>query len=390
MSASPIENILLTKATQGTRARESRIVTTAHGLQLGLARAAEDLWGLDVTCSDITQDVVDQQSAISQLKDDSLLLVLASAENTHALATIDRSILAALIEIQTLGRVHETPLDNRPYTSTDAAMAWLYLDYVIKLFASSVEDREIGQQITGYFLEEKAEDLRAAGLCLSRGDYLIFSAKVYVARGKRTGTIQIVIPHRKVPLPEVERKPAESHNVDNGFALLPVSLDTVFTNIKMPLSIACNLTPGDFIPMPPDVLNHAELHAASGFVVASGKLGQMNGLRALRLGEGFMLSETVDETSHDYADEGSESNLENTASAVIDPDIETGSDEAFNPDIFPIAEETDLNDHLAEIDDTNDDATPMSPVDQLSLEDDDQDFGGMMDLDAIEAMMDDS
>ena len=390
MSTAPSDQILFAKATQGKRARESRIVTTAHGLQLGLARAGEDLWGLDVACSDVTQSLVDQQTALSHLDEDSLFLVLTAVDTTHALVAIERTVLAALIEIQTLGRVHETPLEKRPYTPTDAAMAWLYLDCVIRQFANSVEDREISQQISGYFLEENAEDLRAAGLWLPLGDYQLFSAKLDIARGKRAGSVQLLMPHRDLPPPKVEHKPTNSEPVDNGFGLLPICLETVFTKVRMPLSMACNLSPGDFIPMPPDILNQAQLHAANGFVVASGKLGQMNGLRALRLGDGFMLSQAEEETPDHNTVKDFDTNLGDPSVDAALAATEQNDHEAFNPNIFSSAEESDLNDLSADMNDTNADAPSMLPVGDLPLDDDESDFGGMMDLDAIEAMIDDS
>ena len=198
------------------------------------------------------------------------------------------------------------------------------------------------------------------------------------------------MPHRDLPPPKVEHKPTNSEPVDNGFGLLPICLETVFTKVKMPLSMACNLSPGDFIPMPPDILNQAQLHAANGFVVASGKLGQMNGLRALRLGDGFMLSQAEEETPDHNTVKDFDTNLGDPGVDAALAATEQNDHEAFNPNIFSSAEESDLNDLSADMNDTNADAPSMLPVGDLPLDDDESDFGGMMDLDAIEAMIDDS
>ncbi|MGB1034313.1 MAG: hypothetical protein ACPGVS_04745, partial [Primorskyibacter sp.] len=211
------ENVLLAKATYGTRLRDAQIVTAARGLRHGLARAAEDLWALSVVCSGIDQEIAAQSDVLDRLDGDALILVLSAPDGAYGLAVLDRAILAALIEVQTLGAVYDTPIDPRPYTTTDAAMAWLYLDRALQLFGDTIEDRDMAEQLAGYRLEEPVSEPRTAGLWLAPGDFQMFSANLDVARGKRSGQLRLVLPKRAVRAKPTERRPTGQDVTNKGF-----------------------------------------------------------------------------------------------------------------------------------------------------------------------------
>lgn len=65
--------------------------------------------------------------------------------------------------------------------------------------------------------------------------------------------------------------------------LLPARMDAVLHRLVLPLSAAERLQPGDLIPLPVEALDSVELLAGDGAGVAGGRLGQINGMRAVRL-----------------------------------------------------------------------------------------------------------
>lgn len=284
MPATVNSNILMQKVRQGNRLRDVSSVSPSRALRLVLARVAEEMWGLGAVSQGIQMDVLDQETALSVLAGDQLILVLSSDTGDVGLALLSRSALTALIEVQTVGSVFDRPPEDRPYTTTDALMAWVYLDRVFAAFRKLLGDSPFAAQVQGFRFETRAEDLRTAGLFLNSSQYHILTATVDFGPGLRTGDIQLVLPLRAAPSgPERQRTTGSADGAATGFDSLPANLRVVLCRLSLPLSRACGLQPGELLTLPPDSLSKAELLTVQGKTVARGKLGQINGMRAIRL-----------------------------------------------------------------------------------------------------------
>ncbi|MEC3860385.1 FliM/FliN family flagellar motor switch protein [Mesobacterium sp. TK19101] len=283
MPAIPETDVLHRKVHQGTRRRDANVVLPPRALRQALARVAEELWGMAVTSQGISQEMLDQEGAVSRLGADDLILVLTAPDGTHAIAAIDRAVLAALIEVQTLGIVSDRAFDERPYTTTDAAMAWLYLDRVIAGFAAALQAHPMAPLAIGLRFEERAVDPRTAALFMEAAQYHAMTAAVDIAGGRRRGDVRLLLPlrHVKAPAPTPAAEARGSHAAT--LRMLPAPVQAVLGRITVPLSRACALRSGDLLPLPDGILDMAELVAVGDHVVAKGRLGQMNGFRAIRL-----------------------------------------------------------------------------------------------------------
>ena len=79
-------------------------------------------------------------------------------------------------------------------------------------------------------------------------------------------------------------------------------MNAVLCSVSLPLSEAQKLKPGDLIPLPPEALDAVEFIAGSGDAVAGGRLGQMNGMRAVRLMWPEAAEPPQAPTPHDFTD----------------------------------------------------------------------------------------
>lgn len=281
MPAISEKDVLHRKVHQGTRRRDANVVLPPRALRLALARVAEDLWGLAVTSQGISQEMLDQEGAVSRLGVDDLILVLTAPDGSHAIAAVDRAVLAALIEVQTLGCVSDQAFDDRPYTTTDAAMVWLYLDRVIAGFAATLQAHPMAPLAAGLRFEERAVDPRTAALFMDAAQYHAMTAAVEIDGGRRRGDVRLLLPLRHVKAPASAAEARGSHAAT--MRMLPAPVQAVLGRVTVPLSRACALRPGDLLSLPDGILDMAELVAVGGHVVAKGRLGQLNGFRAIRL-----------------------------------------------------------------------------------------------------------
>jgi flagellar motor switch protein FliM len=111
----------------------------------------------------------------------------------------------------------------------------------------------------------------------------MFRISVDMGRGLRTGEIMLIYPaSRPKPKPEPGTQSDWQRNFKTSVMKTEANLDTVLHRVSLPLSDAANLAVGMTIPIPHEALMRVEV-VADGRRVSFGRLGQMNGHRAIRI-----------------------------------------------------------------------------------------------------------
>ncbi|EPX85622.1 FliM/FliN family flagellar motor switch protein [Salipiger mucosus] len=285
MGDAAIQDVLGQKATAARRALEARAMSPAKALRRALSRTADVLWDLALVTHGVSQEILDQDGVIDLLPHDSLLLLLDGPEGAIGLAAVDREVMTGLIEVQTILQVTQMPIEDRALTQTDAAMMTPMIDGTMERLARYLQEHPLCPQIEGYRFGAMIEDARAAGLLLDAAGYRAFRVSVDLALGRRRGELMFILPERPengARGAEVD-SPGEPGPHEARMKLLPVRMDAVLCRLTLSLREAEALRPGDLLPLPPEALQGVLLHAASGEAVAGGRLGQLNGMRAVRL-----------------------------------------------------------------------------------------------------------
>ncbi|SDY41486.1 flagellar motor switch protein FliM [Citreimonas salinaria] len=333
-------------------------MSTAKALRRALARTAEDAWSLVLVCSGVQLDLLDQDGVVAALRPDTLLIVLDGPGGAIGLAQVDREILTGVTEIQTIQQVTKMPVDTRPLTHTDAAMMAPLLDGALAEFVENLAENPLRPQFEGYRFGAMLEDPRSASLLLDAAEYRTFHAEVDLALGRRTGTVSLFLPDRVLAAPE-DGKPAPGAEPHREAMLnVPARLDCILSRVRMPLVKAEALKAGDLITLPAAALDGVEIVAANGAVVAGGRLGQMNGARAVRInwpkstGTGAMAAAGADAmTSQGGFDEadaalaiGAETEAEFSADDAGSVDFPGGFTEEVDDDLLPDLPPLDFED----------------------------------------------
>ncbi|MFC3118480.1 FliM/FliN family flagellar motor C-terminal domain-containing protein [Jhaorihella thermophila] len=71
--------------------------------------------------------------------------------------------------------------------------------------------------------------------------------------------------------------------MERNFGAIRAELTAVIERLRLPLAQLARMQPGELLPLARGRLNQTELVALDGRVIATGKLGQAGGLRAIRL-----------------------------------------------------------------------------------------------------------
>ncbi len=277
-------DVLGQKAQAAQRAFEARGMSPAKALRRALSRTADVQWGLALVTQNVGVEMLDQDGVIDGLGKHDLLLLLDGPDGALGMATVDRQVMTALLEVQTIQQVTQMPIEeDRPVTPTDAAMVAPLVDGALERMAESLQDSPLHFQISGYSFGALIEDSRAAGLLLDAPVYRAFRADVDLALGRRKGRLSIILPERKVKRSANAAQAGAPGPYEELLARVPARLDAVLTRITLPLSRAGALKPGDMLRLAPDALDRVEVVAGQGHLVAKGRLGQLNGSRAVRL-----------------------------------------------------------------------------------------------------------
>lgn len=252
-------------------------------LRRALSRTADVLWDLALVTQAVTVEMKDQDEVIAGVGPRDLLVLLDGPEGAVGIAAVDRQVMTGVVEVQTIQQVTQMPVDDdRVLTQTDAAMMAPLLDGALSRMAETLVDHPLHGQLVGYRFGAMIEDSRTAALMLDAAAYRVFRAEVDLALGRRRGALQLVLPERKP-----RRNPsAPDHGAgphEERLSRVPARLSAVLTRITLPLSRAEALKAGDVLPLPLDALDKVEITAGRGNLVARGRLGQLNGLRAVRL-----------------------------------------------------------------------------------------------------------
>lgn len=279
-------DVLGRKASAARRAFEARAMSPAKALRRALSRSADVLWDLALVTHGVGQEIADQDQVVEMLPPRGLLLLLDGPGGALGLAMVDREILTGLTEVQTILQVTQMPVEDRALTPTDAAMVSPLLDGTLERFERYLDGHPLHAQLAGYRFGAMLEDPRAAGLLLDAASYRVFSVSVDLALGRRKGDMMIVLPERpeaEDPLATTEAGEGAEGPHEKTMTLLPVRMEAVLSRVTLPLSVAQRLRPGDLVPLPPDALDSVEFVSGSEVPIAGGRLGQMNGMRAVRL-----------------------------------------------------------------------------------------------------------
>ncbi|CUH82647.1 Type III flagellar switch regulator (C-ring) FliN C-term [Tropicibacter naphthalenivorans] len=261
-------------------------MSPSKALRRALSRTADLLWDLALVTQNVTIESLDQDGVVDSLGPQDLLLLMDGPDGTTGLAAIDREIMTGIIEVQTILQVTQIPIDpERVLTPTDAAMMAPLLDGTLELMSGYLVDHPLKAEIEGFKFGAMLEDARTASLLLDAHGYRAFRADMDLALGRRKGRLSIILPEvkKKAKKSGEEAGKAGPGPYEELLSRVPARLDAVLTRIKLPLGRAGELKPGDVLTLPPDALDKVEVIAGRNQLVAKGRMGQQNGLRAVRL-----------------------------------------------------------------------------------------------------------
>ena len=276
------------KAGVGRPPPEIGRVTAATALRVAVAQAAEDVAALMALAAGVQEQRVVLDSLVEGLPEHALLVLIEGPNSRYGLIVVDPQTLAALVEIQTTGRVVPNPAAPRAPTRTDAIMAADFIDRMLELFEEVVEEAELSilAAISGFRYAMPMSDTRAVLMALEDIPYRQFTLTMDLGSGAKEGSMQLVFPFDP-PRLRVDRGDTAGGTETLADAVMDTKAEmtAVLHRREMPLAAVTALTVGALVPVPREALVNVRLEDVTGREISLGRLGQVGGHRAVRISE---------------------------------------------------------------------------------------------------------
>lgn len=286
------QQILRRKIKVVRRDRETGSCAVERAWRVGFSRALRDEAKVAAEFSAMSISRMSLAEVLDLPPERALILTLEGPEAGLGMVMLSAELLSAVTEILTLGQCKSLPGEPRKPTRTDAAMVAPVVDQALRNLEHALEEEPELEWTSGFHFASCLEDARPLGLLLEDIPYKVFRGQLKVADGKREGEILLVLPAEGKG-----RKPASLSESSIQTADLPtfqeklakeveqaeVRMDAVVSRLTLPISEALALLPDMVLVLPSTSLDQISIEGMDGRKLASGKLGQHRGMRAIRL-----------------------------------------------------------------------------------------------------------
>jgi flagellar motor switch protein FliM len=216
----------------------------------------------------------------------SFIWVLDGPAEAMGVIVLSPDVLSGLVEVQTIGRVSDHPPLARKPTRTDAAMVAGFFDAALAEMELGLSGRHELTWAGGYRYASFLDDPRALALMLEDTFWQVFEAELSLAGGLKAGRMLMALPAvargADVQI-EDPREIAFHAALMTQIGHAECRLDAILARVSVDLTELMALGVDEALILPGASLDLVQLETTDGRRMATGRLGQARGMRALRL-----------------------------------------------------------------------------------------------------------
>lgn len=255
-------------------------------MRVEMPRTADVLLALQAEVRSVNSKVVTQDEIVEGLVESDMISLMTDPDDALGLIVVDANLKAAMIEIQTLGKVSTAPASERAPTRTDLVMVSDLLDRWQHDVHEAAKQQGVADAlpIAGFTREQGLLGLRAVELTLDPGRYNRLRIAISLGGGAKIGTLSYFVPASLARVGGMSED-ALGPKLRPHLMEAPVEMDVILTRLEKPLGEAMNFAAGDVIAINAEALGEVSLEVrALDEVIGQARLGQVKGMRAVRLG----------------------------------------------------------------------------------------------------------
>lgn len=243
--------------------------------------------GLDGTVVELSRSTVSLAELVDMTEPGLFLALLEGPGDAMGMVWLCPTALSALVEAQTTGQVVAPAATDGPPrlpTRTDAALIAPMVDSFLHHAAERCAELPEGADVSGFLYGSFLDDRRPIGVVLDDLDYKVLQLRISLGQGMVTGLWTLVLPcSAPVEAAMQDKNDDWESRLTGAVENSQVTLNAVLCRFKLTLKEALALTKGDVLRVPESALETLALTALNGAALATGRLGQARGFRAVRL-----------------------------------------------------------------------------------------------------------
>lgn len=286
-------DVLRRKLRSESRGEQEQAMSPAKALRMGLARAADQVIQLALRVDSIRQQRLTLAETLEQVPMDWALFPLVHDDGSVGAICVDPACAIAFVEQQTTGRLMQAAPDSRTVTRTDKALTQPLLACFLQLFDAALEGAPTAYWTRGYRCDDPVETRHLLALQLDSAEYRSFNVAAEFAETTRKGAVRLFLPIKE-PARNRGRTANKQDKADTQPQLAQgglrraalaaqVELRAIMCRLHMPLSQLNTLEAGQLLALPSDAMQTARLEDRQGKTAFPVHLGQVHGMRAVRL-----------------------------------------------------------------------------------------------------------
>lgn len=260
-------------------------LTPTRVLRLAMARAAEASVGLSLSVLSVTEEITSLDTVLEGLTPEMMLLALGRGGRLQGLAALDLQLRTATVEMQTVGKLRKEAAAERRITAADAALCAPLITAFLADLDGTAMDTALEGWVSGAQAGSRIENARAAGMMLEDRDLRLVRLSLELSSDGRQAELRVALPAvAGVVDPKPKDKPKEfSDALRSSVMEAPCKVHAVLHRFRMTLQDVEGFDVGQVVSLPGVTVGSVRLEGPNGKCVGHARLGQVTGLRAVRI-----------------------------------------------------------------------------------------------------------
>ncbi|WP_417259075.1 FliM/FliN family flagellar motor switch protein [Celeribacter sp.] len=284
MSDEDVISALRRKTGAGRPPPEVQPMSPTKAMRVGFAKAAEEAMELVFQVQQVTERRLTVSALTESLPENALLALLEGPLEQFGLMVFDHITTASIVEKMTTGAVLPMAPEERQPSTTDAVMCSDLMDRMLEAFEDQISEAPDPPMVQGFRYAARLQEARSISLAFDDVPYRCFFITAKLGRVGRESTVVLAYPYAP---PQPKRAKGEESAWGKEFKDVVmgahVTLDTVLHHFKLSLADVSAWEEGTVIPIPREALSRVEVRAQDGRKVSRGRIGQISGMRAVRI-----------------------------------------------------------------------------------------------------------
>ena len=274
-------------------------LTARRAVRVSVARAAVRALDLVLDVGEVGVDGRDLDTLTGAFDPQMLVFALRQGDAPRGVLACSASLVAAAVETLTTGAVLPAPPEPRPVTSTDAALVRPWFEAFLTDLVETAAGTSLDGWCDGCTLGARVTDPRTLTLSHPDLDYRLLDIALGDRVTDRAHRLLLALPQ---PVSAKPATPPPTPAAEDWGARLEQTvmgaryrLDAVLTRQSISLARLTSLEEGDLLPLGATGFDAVALTAQNGRVLATGRLGQLDGRIAVRIGAGAAPEPTLED-----------------------------------------------------------------------------------------------